>query len=173
MAKKDKTKTAATVADDTFAAPSQAPAGGEGWKLTDDANRGKLMIFTPLREETKPAFGKAGERGETQQIIVADVVVVNEKKPEKSEEHSEVWVFQGYIKGALRGYIGQRKVLGRLQNTEDTTGAASEYGKPYWELEDASAEDVQVAKAYLDSIDPFAAPKADGEKAGKKKGKKS
>lgn len=178
MAKdKSKKKGGKPADNDEFGKPSDAPAGGDGWKLASDDTRGKLMLFTPLREEEVPAFGKAGQNGEKQMIVVADVVVLNEKKPEKSEEHEEVYVFQRYVQGALRGYIGERRVLGRLQNTEDTSGAKSQGGGYYWELEDADADDIKIARAYLESLDPFAQKSAkkgrdDDEPSGKKsKGK--
>lgn len=188
MAKDKSKKKGGSPADDEFAKPSDAPAGGDGWALASDDTRGKLMLFTPLREEEVPSYGKAGQNGEKQKIVVADVVVLNEKKPGKSEEHEEVYVFQRYVQGALRGYIGERRVLGRLQNTEDTTGQKSSGGGYYWELEDADADDIKVARAYLESLDPFAqkgAKKGGGddgsggkkskgkaEKSGKKKSKK-
>lgn len=167
---KDKSKKS-TAASDDFAKPSDAPAGGDGWKITDDANRGKLMIITPLREkDVEDTFSK--EPGATKSVIVADVVVVNEKKPEKSEEHTDVYIFSGYLKGALRGYIGERRVLGRLTNTEDTS-KKQDRGNYYWELSDATEKELAIAKAYLASLDPFAAksPKTDEPKA--KKGKKA
>ena len=74
-----------------------------------------------------------------------------------------MFVFSGYVKGALRGYIGERRVLGRLTNTEDTS-KKRDRGNYYWELEDADADDVEVARAYLASLDPFA------QKGGKGKG---
>lgn len=159
---------------DDFAKPSEAPSGGDGWSLTDDANRGALLLITPLR--TEKVATKFSD--EPKEVIVADVVVLNEKKPEKSEEHENVYVFSGYVKGALRGYIGERRVLGRLQNTEDTS-KKKDRGNYYWELEDADADDVEVARAYLASLDPFAQKGAKGskddddddEKPSKKKGK--
>ena len=176
---KDKGKKTASNNDD-FAKPSEAPAGGGGWKLASDDNDGELFLITPLRKETV----NTTEYGE-KEVIVADIVKLNEKKPEKSEEHEDVYIFQRYVQGALRGYIGERRVLGRLQNTEDTTGAKSQGGGYYWELEDADADDVKVARAYLESLDPFAqkggkkskgdddSKKSKGsEKSGKKKGKK-
>ena len=186
MAKDKSKKKGGKLADDEeFGRPSDAPAGGDGWKLASDDTRGKLMLFTPLREEKVPAFGKAGKEGEKQDVVVADVVVLNEKKPEKSEEHEEVYVFQRYVQGALRGYIGERRVLGRLVNTEDTSGAKSASGGYYWELEDADSDDIKVARAYLESLDPFAQKggkkgkgdddskgSKDSKKSGKKKGKK-
>lgn len=160
---KDKSKK--STADDDFARPSDAPAGGDGWTLTSDENRGKLMLFTPLREiEVEDKFSKVP--GATKKVIVADVVVLNEKKPEKSEEHDEVYVFSGYLKGALRGYIGERRVLGRLRNTEDTT-EKKDRGNYYWELEDASKGDVEIARSYMAAAnDPLRSTKA--EKPAKK-----
>lgn len=164
---KDKSKKAG---GDEFAKPSEAPAGGDGFTLTSDENRGKLLLITPLRtERIEDKFSK--EPGATKEIIVADVVVLNEKKPEKSEEHEEVYVFSGYLKGALRGYIGERRVLGRLTNTEDTS-KKKDRGNYYWELEDADADDVAVARAYLEALNnPLAKISKDEKPA--KKGKKS
>lgn len=147
---KDKSK----FADDDFAKPSEAPGGGDSWSLTADENRGRLMLITPLR--TEKVATKFSD--EPKEVIVADVVVLDENKPAKSEEHEEVFVFSGYVKGALRGYIGERRVLGRLQNTEDTS-KKKDRGNYYWELEDADEDDVAVARAYLDSLDPFAQKK--------------
>jgi hypothetical protein len=146
------------------------------------------MLFTPLREEEVPAYGKARtELARSRRSSSPMSFVLNEKKPAKSEEHEEVYVFQRYVQGALRGYIGERRVLGRLQYTEDTTKAKSQSGGYYWELEDADADDIKVARAYLESLDPFAqkgAKKGEGddepsgkkskgsEKSGKKKSKK-
>lgn len=148
-----------------FAKPSEAPAGGDGWKITSDETRGKLMLITPLRMDV----AQTTEWGE-KEIVVADVVVLDEKHPENSEEHANVFVFSGYLKGALRGFVGTRKVLGRLQNTEDTTGKKDK-GNYYWELEDADDADIEVARAYLESLDPFAV-KSDDKPEKKKKSKK-
>ena len=166
---KDKSKSNGA---DEFAKPSEAPSGGDGWNLTDDDNRGALLLITPLR--TEKVATKFSD--EPKEVIVADVVVLNEKKPAKSEEHENVFVFSGYVKGALRGYIGERRVLGRLVNAEDTS-KKKDRGNYYWELEDADADDVEVARAYLASLDPFAQKGAKGskddddEKPSKKKGK--
>lgn len=179
---KDKGKKKSDVADG-FAKPSEAPAGGDGWNLTSDENRGRLMLFTPLREiDVDDKFSK--EPGATKRVIVADVVVIDEKHPERSEEHDDVYVFSGYLKGALRGFIGERRVLGRLRNTEDTT-EKKDRGNYYWELEDASKKDVEKATEYMAAANdplrstkpkadkkPKAAPADDAPKAGKKKSKK-
>lgn len=159
---KDKGKKS-KIDDDDFARPSDAPAGGDGWKITSDETRGKLMLITPLRlqdAETK-------EWG-TKEVVVADVVVIDEKHPERSEEHEEVFIFSGYLKGALKGYVGERRVLGRLQNTEDTT-KKKDKGNFYWELEDATKKDVEAARAYMTAAnDPLRSTKAEKPAKGKK-----
>ena len=160
---KDKSKKSA---GDEFAKPSEAPAGGDGFTLTSDENRGKLLLHMPLRtERIEDKFSK--EPGATKEIIVADVVVLDEKKPAKSVEHEEVFIFSGYLKGALRGYIGERRVLGRLQNTEDTS-KKKDKGNFYWELEDADDDDVAVARAYLEALNNPLAKISKGEKPAKK-----
>lgn len=164
MAKDKGAKAPKSTTDDDFAKPSEAPAGGEGWQLAADDNLGKLFLITPLRVDEIDDKFKPGERKE---IIVADVVEINERKPEKSEEHGDVWVFQGYLKGALRGYVGERRVLGRL-----VKGKTADRGNYPWMLEDATADDATIARAYLASVDPFAqkgASKADAKPAKKAK----
>ena len=162
---KDKSKSSAP--SDDFAKPSEAPSGGDGWTLTSDETRGALLLIKPLRVEDMEDKFKPGERKE---YIVADVVVLDEKKPAKSEEHENVFVFSGYLKGALRGYVGERRVLGRLQNTEDTD-KRKDRGNFFWILEDGDGDDIAVAREYLASLDPFAqkgASKGDDAKPAKK-----
>lgn len=155
--------------DDGFAKPSEAPASGDGWKFTDDDHLGDLFLITPLRvDEIEDSF----HPGEKKEIIVCDIVHLNEKKPEKSELHEGAWVFQGYLKGSLRGYIGQgKRVLGRLGK-----GDKKDRGNYPWILEDADGDDFKIAKAYVAFInDPLNAgksSKSDDAKGGKKKAKK-
>lgn len=99
--KKDKGKSSA----DEFAKPSEAPAGGDGWKFEADENIGSLFLITPLREETHPS---AFNEGELKTVIVCDIVELNEKKPAKSELHDDAWVFGGWTKGSLQ--IGRAHV---------------------------------------------------------------
>lgn len=127
-----------------FVKPSEAPSGGDGWNLTEEAE-GKLVIFTPLREE-KVETADYGLKP----VIVADVVVLNEKKPEKSEAHAEVYVWGGYVRGALRSSIGTARVLGRL-----VRGTKKEKGNYPWLLEDATDAETEIARAYLASVDPL------------------
>ena len=144
--KKDKgKKTEAANYGSGFAKPSDAPAAGDGWNLTEEAE-GRLLMFTPLREQPVDTADYG-----TKPVIVADVVVLNEKKPAKSETHDEVFVWGGYLRGALRGFIGERRVLGRL-----VRGAKKERGNFPWLLEDATEEETALAVAYLESVDPLA-----------------
>ena len=149
---KDKSK------GDEFAKPSEAPAtGGDGWKAESEDNVGELLLITPLREETVKGF-----EGKDAEVIVADVVVLNEKKPAKSDEHDEVYFFGGWTKGALRGYIGERRVLARLERDK----SKGRGGNAAWVLEDTDEDDIEVARDYLASLDPFAqkgASKSDDE----------
>lgn len=175
MAKDKGKKKDKSTDDGDFAKPSEAPAGG-GWSLTDGdepksgQNDGKLFLITPLREEEIPdTYSKTP--GATKKIVVADVVMLHEKKPEKSEEHEDVYIFGGWLMGAVRAYIGERRVLGRLDKVADKKSATGYV----WKLEDADSDDEKIAKAYLASLDPFATKKgakvADEKPA--KKGKKS
>jgi hypothetical protein len=123
-----------------FAKPSEAPAGGDGWRLETEEHLGDLFLITPLREQTVKGFEDADT-----QVIVASIVHIDEKKPEKSEEHDEVWVWARWIQGSLRGYIGEQQVLGRL--AQDKSKAKGKNAA--WVLEDADDDDVKVATEYL------------------------
>lgn len=168
---KDKSKKSTKPATDEFAKPSEATGGGDNWSLTDGdekksgKNDGELFLITPLRKETVTTE-KYGEK----EVIVADVVHLNEKKPAKSVEHEGVFVFGAWLQGSLNSYIGEQKVLGRLDKAADSTS-----GRGYvWKLEDADDDDIEVARAYVASIDPFAKKtKGAVETKPAKKGKKS
>lgn len=145
--------------ESAFAKPSDAPAGdGNRWPV-NKGNLGKLMLITPLREQT--VANSLGDKGDTKQQIVADVVIFDEKKPAKSVVIEGAEMEGGWILGSLRGYIGERKVLGRLGQD----AAKGKGDRAAWVLEDASAADVKFATEYLATVDPFA-------QGGKTKGKK-
>ncbi len=147
---KDKSKKKSTGSDE-FAKPSEAPAAGDGWSFASDENDGDLFLITPLREE-EIADSYSKTPGATKKIIVADIVHLNEKKPAKSEEHEEVYIFGGWLMGAVRSSITTgRKVLGRLDKVADKKSATGYV----WKFEDADDDDIAVARAYLDSLDPF------------------
>lgn len=150
---------------DDFAKPSEAPAGGDGFRAEHEDNVGKLLLITPLRTQEV-----AGFEGKEAEVVVADVVVIDEKKPGKSTEHEEVFFFGGWTKGALRSYIGERRVLGRL-GQDKSKGRGKNAA---WVLEDADKADVEKAREYLASLDPFKqkGAKGDDEKPAKKSKKK-
>jgi hypothetical protein len=127
-----------------FAKPSEAKGGGDGWNLTEEAVD-RLLIVTPLREDEV-----ATEEWGTKPIIVANVVVVNEKKPEKSEEHLDVYIFGGYLRGSLRDYVGKQMVAARL-----VQGETKVKGNYPWLFEDANDAEEALCQAYLDSVKPF------------------
>lgn len=145
-----------------FAKPSDAPAGGDSWRLETEEHLGDLFLITPLSEKTVKGFEDADT-----QVIVASVVHINEKKPEKSEEHEEVWIWARWIQGSLRGYIGEQQVLGRL--AQDKSKAKGKNAA--WVLEDADDDDVEVATTYLRHVKNPLAKHSKGEP--EKKSKKS
>lgn len=166
---KDKGKKKGGGFSDEFGKPSEAKGGGDGWRLEHEDNIGDLFLISPLREDdfTSEEYG-------TSKIIVCDVVAINEKKPEKSQEHTDVYLFGGWTKGAVRGYIGERRVLARLD--QDASKSRSKKN-PAWVLIDADEKDAKIARAYIESIDPFkqkgAKSKDDDDDKPAKKGKKS
>ena len=102
---KDKSKKKGGVSDD-FAKPSEAKASGDGFNFEKEENLGKLFLITPLRVQTAKGF-----EGKESEVVVADIVELDEKKPERSVEHEEVFVWGGWTKGAIRGFIGDKRVL--------------------------------------------------------------
>lgn len=163
---KDKSKKINKSNGGEFAKPSEAPAGGDSWKFADDENDGGLFLITPLRKESVTTE-KYGEK----EVIVADIVALNEKKPAKSEEHEEVFVFGAWLQGSLRAFIGgDRRVLGRLDKAADRDS-----GRGYvWKLEDADDDDIEIAREYLATANPFATKVSKGaDEKPAKKGKKS
>lgn len=166
---KDKSKKKADTSDE-FAKPSEAKGGGDGFRFESEENIGKLFLITPLR--TQEAVGFEGKEAE---VVVADIVELDEKKPERSVEHEEAFVWGGWTKGGLRGYIGDRRVLARL-GQDKSKGRGKNAA---WVLEDAEKGDVEIARAYMTALnDPLRSKKAAADdepkksKDGKKKSKK-
>lgn len=144
--------------DGEFAKPSDAPAGGDSWRLEVEDHLGDLFLITPLREQTVKGFEDADT-----QVIVASIVHLNEKKPEKSEEHEEVWVWGRWVQGSLRGYIGTDRVLGRL--AKDKSKAKG--NNAAWVLEDADDDDIETAREYLKFVTNPLNSKSKGDKKSK------
>lgn len=152
-----KSKGAASSSD--FAKPSEAPAGGgDSWNLTEEGE-GRLILFTPLREQDE----ETSDYG-IKKVVVADVVVINEKKPEKSEVHDDVYVWGGFLRGSLRPFIGERRVLGRL-----VKGKEKMKGNYPWLLEDATEAEVELAQEYIASVKAAVADELGGKSKKAKK----
>ena len=59
-----------SIENDDFGKPSEAPAGGDGWRLEHEDNIGKLFLITPLRIKDDAR----GFEEKIQEVIVADIV---------------------------------------------------------------------------------------------------
>lgn len=127
------------MSNDDFAAPS-APGGGINW--TD--HKGSLLLITAHEyvEGIATNFGSAN-------AVRADVVVIGDNG---AEEYEDTLVFPKVLSSQLRKQIGGKKVLGRLGQGQAKPGQSAP-----WLIEEASAEDVAKARAYLASLEsiPF------------------
>lgn len=141
-------KSKSSGADEEFAKPSEAPATSDGWDFEDDEHIGDLFLITPLREEEHDDSFNPGEK---KKHIVADIVHINEKKPAKSELHEDAWVFGGWSRGSLRGFIGESRVVVRL-NRDPSKKKGNNIP---WVLLDPEESDYDKVREYLASIDPF------------------
>lgn len=108
------------------------PSGGIKW----DDLKGKLLVIEPLSLEAgiQTAYG------------VADAVKANVYAltgPDQSEEHPETLVFPKLLASQLKGQIG-KKVVGRLGQGQAKSGQSAP-----WLLEEATAEDLEKAKAFI------------------------
>lgn len=117
------------------------PGEGGGWKIAEAL--GELLLIKP-REVKTGIKSDYAEDGKTDAIL-ADVYIINEKKPAKSEPHEGTLIFQGFLQGALRDKIG-KWVVGRLVKGEATKGKSA----PYL-LEAADADEKAKASEYLRS----------------------
>lgn len=129
-----------SIETDDFTAPS-APGGGIDWK----DHKGRLLLIT-AHEEVKDIQTSFGPKS----AVRADVVVID--GPAGAESFDDTLIFPKVLAGQVRKNIGGKKVLGRLGS-----GTAKPGQKPPWLIEEASADDIAKAKAYLASLDdvPF------------------
>ena len=139
---KGETKSKATGSagdDDEFA--SGAPTSN--FKIAD--HEGDLVLITPLslEEDIETAFGASD-------AIKANVVVLDLKSPEDSEENAGALIFQRVLRSQLEPFIGKRKVLGRIGR-----GVAKKGQDAPFIIEDPSDADKAVARVYLKSVDPL------------------
>jgi len=81
-------------------------------------------------------------------VVVANIAILDEKDPEKSEEHTDVWLLQGRLIRATKGKVGNGMVLGRLIQE------ATEKGNPAYDLSDPTDEDKVAARKFYATKQP-------------------
>lgn len=108
------------------------PSGGITW---EDHN-GKLLIIEPLAVES----GIQTVHGASD-AVRANVYVLT--GPDTAEEFNDTLIFPKLLQGQTRGQIG-KKVVGRLGQGMKKPGQNAP-----WVIEEATAEDIEKAKAYL------------------------
>jgi hypothetical protein len=154
---KDKSKKKAAEPDIETPAPEKAskkkstddlvgPGSGGNFVAADVV--GELLLIKPLalEEDIVTANG-------TSDAIRADIVVLDRKKPAKSELIEGGLIFQKVLQGQLRQSLNKgSRVVGTLVKDEASKKAGQ--SAPY-RLTEPSDEDIQVARAYLDSLDPL------------------
>jgi len=105
---------------------------------------GKLLLITPTKymEHQKTKFNDDAD------VVVANIAILDEKDPEKSEEHTDVWLLQGRLIRATKGKVGNGMVLGRLIQE------ATEKGNPAYDLSDPTDEDKVAARKFYATKQP-------------------
>lgn len=108
------------------------PSGGITWADHKD----KLVIIEPLSFEPgiQTSYGVAD-------AVKANIYVLT--GPNEAEEFNEGLIFPKLLASQAKGQIG-KKVVGRLTQGQQKPGQS-----PPWMLAEASADDLEKAKAYL------------------------
>lgn len=112
------------------------PTGGIDWKDHD----GKLLIIEPLavEEHVPTVHTKPGEKSPA---VRANVYVLT--SPTEADEFLDTLIFPKLLQGQTRGQVG-KKVVGRLGQ-----GVAKPGQSAPWVIGEATADDIEKAKAYL------------------------
>jgi len=113
------------------------PSGGITWA----DHKGALLIIEPtgFEEGISTTFGLAD-------AVKADVYVLT--GPDTAEEFPSALVFPKLLASQLKNQIGN-KVVGRLGQ-----GAAKPGQSAPWLLEEATPEDIEKAKAFIEKAKP-------------------
>lgn len=113
------------------------PSGGITWA----DHKGKLLIIEPLSVEAgiQTSFGAAD-------AVKANIHVLT--GPAESEDYPDALVFPKLLASQLKGQIGN-KVVGRLGQ-----GVAKPGQSAPWLLEEATADDIEKAQAWLSKQKP-------------------
>lgn len=124
--------------------PFAAPAVSSDAKITEFA--GDLLLITPTsyEEDVQTVHG-------SKDAVKANIVVIDEKRPERSEKHEGMLIFQGRLIGQTKPYVGKSLVLGRLREAKELQKKGQ---NAPWILDDPSDDDKIKAREYLASIQP-------------------
>lgn len=124
--------------------PFNSPAASSDVKITEFD--GDLLLITPTsyEEDIQTIHG-------AKDAVKADVVVINEKKPAKSEKHEGLLIFQGRLIGQTKSFVGKGLVLGRLREANDLKKKGQ---NAPWVLDDPTDEEKDIAREYLASVAP-------------------
>jgi hypothetical protein len=141
--KKDKPEK--TNSADTAGYNLAGPASGGNFVPKDHTD--ELLLITPHEiREVSTTYGDS-------EAVEADIVILNAKKPAESEEIPNGLIFGKVVIGQLRQAVQNRsRVVGTL--IEDTASQKKGQSAPY-RLTAPSDADIEVAKAYLDALNPL------------------
>jgi hypothetical protein len=112
--------------------------------------KGRLVIVTPSEfiDDFQTSIGET-------EVIIADVVVIDEKNPAESKELSSTVFFGKAIVPYLKRKLDKgEKALGRYTQREATSKGKS----GAWALQKPTPEEMQLGLKYLESVqtNPFA-----------------
>lgn len=138
-AKKSKKGSAPEADDDLDDLDPTGPS--DSVKIADLVGEHLLVIPTGLKKEMKTSAGVSD-------AIVADIVVLNLKKPEKSEVHTDALIFQSVLVGNLKERVGVSRLAAKLVKGEAAQGKSAPY------LFEKSPEAVTAAKAWIKANEP-------------------
>lgn len=124
------------------------PGSGGNFVAKDHVDQ--LLLITPI--ELVEGMMTSASKNPTD-AVRADIVVLNKKKPEKSEEIMGGLIFGKVLQGQLRdSLVKGSRVVGTMIIDE----ASKKVGQnaPY-RLVAPSDADIEIAQAYLDSVNPL------------------
>lgn len=124
---------------------SSAPSDEDRFNIGDHVNQ--LLLVTPRqKKEVTTEYG-------TNEVVEADVVALDKADPANSKDYPGAWIFAAIVQNQLAEAMGKgSRVVGTLILDE----AMKKPGKsaPY-RLTAPTDQDIDVAKRYLDSLDPL------------------
>jgi hypothetical protein len=113
----------------------------DGVKIAEMVDELLLVTPTAIRRDMKTSQGVSD-------AIVADIVVLDPKKPKKSVEHKDALIFQTVLVGTLREKVGVGRVAAKLVKGEARNGNSAPY------LFEKSDEAKAAAKVWIAEHSP-------------------